>query len=118
MSGLTNGANLTDYGRNGLGVKKILSDGLDVSFNFLVASMSMPSFLMGCMEKSPIHVPLPIYISSQKHACSNMKVYSTGLSTLPTQHHYGKIRVCRASKSLPCVFFRAHGKELICRALL
>jgi hypothetical protein len=63
MSGLTNGANLTDYGGNGLGVKKILSDGLDVSFNFLVASMSMPSFLMGCMEKS-LEIDPEVFINS------------------------------------------------------
>jgi hypothetical protein len=30
--------------------------------------------------------------------------------------HNGKTRVCRASKSLPCVLFRAHDKELVCCA--
>jgi hypothetical protein len=29
--------------------------------------------------------------------------------------HYGKTYVCRASNSLPCALFRAHGKEIGCR---
>jgi hypothetical protein len=49
---LTNGANLTDYGQNGFGVKKIWISGLDVQPNFLVACMSNASFLMACMSKS------------------------------------------------------------------
>jgi hypothetical protein len=31
--------------------------------------------------------------------------------------HYGKTKLCRAWKYLPCVFYQAHGKELLCRAL-
>ena len=29
--------------------------------------------------------------------------------------HYQKSLECRVSKSLPCAFCRAHGKELFCR---
>jgi hypothetical protein len=29
---------------------------------------------------------------------------------------YGKTYVCHASKSLPCILFQAHDKEVICRA--
>jgi hypothetical protein len=32
--------------------------------------------------------------------------------------HYGKTHLCRASESLPCALFRAHGKCLVCRAFL
>jgi hypothetical protein len=32
--------------------------------------------------------------------------------------HYRKRGLCRAFKFLPCVFYRAHGKELLCRAFL
>jgi hypothetical protein len=49
LSGLINGANLTESGRNGLHVKKNLPGGLDVQYKFLVAWMSNTSFLMGCM---------------------------------------------------------------------
>jgi hypothetical protein len=52
LSELTNGANLTDYGRNGFGVKKIWLSGLDVQPNFLVACVSNASFLMACVSKS------------------------------------------------------------------
>jgi hypothetical protein len=30
--------------------------------------------------------------------------------------HYRKRGLCRAFKSLSCVFYRAHGKEALCRA--
>jgi hypothetical protein len=30
--------------------------------------------------------------------------------------HYGKTYVCRASNFLSCALFRAHGKEIGCRA--
>jgi hypothetical protein len=43
-SELTNGANLTDYGRNGFGVKKNWLSGLDVRSNFLVACVSNAFF--------------------------------------------------------------------------
>jgi hypothetical protein len=36
LSELTNGANLTDYGRNGFYVKKVWINGLDVQPNFLM----------------------------------------------------------------------------------
>jgi hypothetical protein len=52
LSELTNGANLTESGRNGLLVKKNLLDGLDVQYKFSVAWMSNTSFLMGCMSKA------------------------------------------------------------------
>jgi hypothetical protein len=52
LSELTNGANLTNYGRNGFGVKKIWLSGLDVQPNFLVACVSNTSFLMACLSKS------------------------------------------------------------------
>jgi hypothetical protein len=53
LSELTNGANLTDYGRNGFGVKKIWLSGLDVQPNFLVTCVSNASFLMVSVSKSP-----------------------------------------------------------------
>jgi hypothetical protein len=31
-------------------------------------------------------------------------------------YHYRKRGLCRAFKFLPCVFYQAHGKELLCRA--
>jgi hypothetical protein len=49
-SELTNGANLTDYGRNGFGVKKNWLSGLDVRSNFLVACVSNAFFLMARMS--------------------------------------------------------------------
>jgi hypothetical protein len=52
LSELTNGANLTDYGRNGFGVKKIWLSGLDVQPNFVVACVSNASFLMVSVSKS------------------------------------------------------------------
>jgi hypothetical protein len=56
---LINGANLTDYGRNGFSVKKIWLNGLDVQPNFLVACVSNASFLMACMSKSRVFDVLP-----------------------------------------------------------
>ena len=29
--------------------------------------------------------------------------------------HYGKTRICRVSDSLPCAFYRTHGKEALDR---
>jgi hypothetical protein len=54
VSELTNGANLTDYGRNGFGVKKVWLSGLDVHPNFLVACVSIAFFLMASVSKSLI----------------------------------------------------------------
>jgi hypothetical protein len=51
QSELKNGANLTDYGRNRFGVKKIWISGLDVQPNFSVACVSNASFLIaGCLH--------------------------------------------------------------------
>jgi hypothetical protein len=41
-----------------------------------------------------------------------------GSSPLTTRHYHRRKRsLCRAFKSLSCVFYRAHDKEALCRAL-
>jgi hypothetical protein len=68
LSELTNSANLTDYGRNGFGVKKIWLSGLDVQPNFLVACVSNTSFLMACVSKSLFSKGKIVCIRTRKQA--------------------------------------------------
>jgi hypothetical protein len=53
MSGLTNGKNQTEDGRNGLEGKKVNCHGTRVHLNFLVACRNQPSFMMAHREKAP-----------------------------------------------------------------
>jgi hypothetical protein len=51
ISGLSNGENLIEDGRNGLGGKKEKCHGIRVCVNFLVTCRNRPSFIMAHGEK-------------------------------------------------------------------
>jgi hypothetical protein len=52
MAGVLNGENVTKDRCNGLGGKKVQSDGTHGRSNFLMACMELQTFIMAYMEKT------------------------------------------------------------------